>query len=94
MNDRLMADLFPWPEDRPLRRARFGKGPAKGEPLPTRHPDHVRVAAGPWSRKWEDEELGLWAEVRADPESGEVRASVGSPRTDYLGKAVSVGLVG
>jgi hypothetical protein len=94
MNDHLFSELFPWPADRPLRRARFGRGPAQGSPLPPQEQPFDDARESDWSRTWEDKELGLTVKLTLRPDSADVWADVTSPRDDYLGKAVSVGLVG
>ena len=77
MNDHLFSELFPWPADRPLRRARFGRPPAKAAPLTGAGSDsHADAVTDPWCVEWADRELGLHVRVRERPESGEVWAYV------------------
>jgi hypothetical protein len=98
MDENLFEKLFPWPADRPLRRARFGKGPEHGEPLPGpgNLGDDQPRRQPLWLREWRDDELGVLVRVRVreDTPDHKVWAYVSSSRADYLGKAVSVGLVG
>ncbi len=93
MNEELFEKLFPWPADRPLRRARFGNPPTRGE---LRREDLNAYQSLPedWFMKWDDPDLGLEVEVRLDRDSGEVWAFAASTHPGSLGKKASVRLMG
>jgi hypothetical protein len=98
-NEELLNQLFPLPEGVKLRKPRFGTaGPSAPVPIRVRHVQHARGEhqrpAPPFEIKdWNDPHLGLTINVLEDPD-GEVWAYVDCNDRSYLGKEVSVALLG
>ncbi len=91
----LWHQVFPWPDEVPMPRPRFGKAlppPPIRLPEPT-VPGSSGSTQAPFRFSWQIEELALTISLREQQtsEGNEVWVDVASPQSDAQGKSVSVG---